>query len=105
MSRPTPAKFADMVCISKATLALLHSQQFIQATPVQEAVIPLFCSHKDVAVDAATGSGKTLAFVVPITERLRSLQRRPLPNEVSVHTCNCIVGSVARYVGMLGTIV
>jgi superfamily II DNA/RNA helicase len=82
MARTGPAKFADMPCISPETQALLHSQAFVQATPVQEAVIPLFCSHKDVAVDAATGSGKTLAFVVPVTERLRRLQRKPLPQEV-----------------------
>ena len=46
-------------------------------------MIPLFCSNKDVAVDAATGSGKTLAFIVPIVERLLKLPSAPGLLEVS----------------------
>ena len=42
--------------------------QFARASPVQAAVIPLFLSNKDVAVEACTGSGKTLAFLIPIVE-------------------------------------
>lgn len=66
--------FKDIREISPQTLAVLGSLGFKQATPVQEATIPLFCGHKDVAVDACTGSGKTLAFVIPITEKLRRLE-------------------------------
>jgi superfamily II DNA/RNA helicase len=77
-----PARFADMSCISAQTLAVLEAQQFTRATPVQNAVIPLFCGSKDVAVDAATGSGKTLAFIVPIAEKLLSLDSPPKPHEV-----------------------
>ena len=66
--------FRDIKEISVETLAVLDSLGFEQATPVQEATIPLFCGHKDVAVDACTGSGKTLAFVIPITEKLRKLE-------------------------------
>lgn len=65
--------FKDIREISHETLEVLASLGFQQATPVQEATIPLFCGHKDVAVDACTGSGKTLAFVIPITEKLRKL--------------------------------
>ena len=65
------SSFADLDCISIDTQAVLRSQGFTQPTRVQQAVIPLFCTSKDVAVDAATGSGKTLAFVVPVTERIR----------------------------------
>ena len=70
----------------------LHRQSCIQqvlkelgfhtATPVQEACIPHFLGHKDVAVDAATGSGKTLAFVIPIVEKLRKLEERLRGNQV-----------------------
>lgn len=67
-----PVLFSDLDCISPEVVSVLHAQSFVRATPVQEAVLPLFCSHKDVAVDAATGSGKTLAFILPIVERLRS---------------------------------
>lgn len=67
-----PVLFSELDCLSESVVSVLNSQNFVRATPVQEAVLPLFCSHKDVAVDAATGSGKTLAFILPIVERLRS---------------------------------
>ena len=53
---------------------VLEGLGFHTATPVQQACIPLFCGHKDVAVDACTGSGKTLAFVIPILEKLSRLE-------------------------------
>lgn len=59
--------------LSEATLKVLEDGGFHYCTPVQAATIPLLCSFKDVAVDAATGSGKTLAFVVPLVEILRRL--------------------------------
>ncbi|CAG7911936.1 unnamed protein product [Brassica rapa] len=65
--------------------ALLQSGPpgFEFCTPVQAATIPLLCSHKDVAVDAATGSGKTLAFVLPLVEILRrSTSYPPKPHQV-----------------------
>ncbi|KAK9480217.1 P-loop containing nucleoside triphosphate hydrolase protein [Lipomyces japonicus] len=37
-------------------------------TPVQASSIPLFCSNKDVVVEAVTGSGKTIAYLLPIIE-------------------------------------
>lgn len=78
--------FAEFDCISPSVLNVLQEHGFEHATPVQEAVIPLFCSNKDVAVDAATGSGKTLAFVVPIVERLIKLGKPPSLSEVR-HRC------------------
>mmetsp|Transcript_28156 Transcript_28156/g.76011 ORF Transcript_28156/g.76011 Transcript_28156/m.76011 type:complete len:725 (+) Transcript_28156:79-2253(+) len=67
-------QFKDLTELSPATLQVVESLGFKETTPVQAAVIPLFCGNKDVAVDAATGSGKTLAFVLPIVERLRRLE-------------------------------
>lgn len=49
-------------------LHVLDNMGFIYPTPVQRRTIPLFMSHKDVAVEAVTGSGKTLAFVIPVIE-------------------------------------
>jgi ATP-dependent RNA helicase DDX55/SPB4 len=69
-----PKKFAELGCLSNETIAVLTLQGFHTTTPVQEATIPLFCGHKDVAVDACTGSGKTLAFILPLIERLRRLE-------------------------------
>jgi len=74
--------FKDMPEISPKTLQVLEGLGFHTATPVQQACIPLFCGHKDVAVDACTGSGKTLAFVVPILEKLSRLEVQLRENEV-----------------------
>ncbi|KAF5839103.1 DEAD-domain-containing protein [Dunaliella salina] len=75
---PEPAmqlkQFKDITELSPATLQVVESMGLKETTPVQAAVIPLFCGNKDVAVDAATGSGKTLAFVLPLVERLRKLE-------------------------------
>ena len=55
---------------------------FTQVTKVQNAVIPLFLSNKDVCVKACTGSGKTLAFVVPLISKLYKLVTDPDFDEV-----------------------
>mmetsp|Transcript_14690 Transcript_14690/g.19267 ORF Transcript_14690/g.19267 Transcript_14690/m.19267 type:complete len:602 (+) Transcript_14690:100-1905(+) len=43
---------------------------FKSMTPVQQATIPRFLSHQDVAVEACTGSGKTLAYIIPLYDIL-----------------------------------
>ncbi|KAM1126289.1 hypothetical protein ACFX2B_040992 [Malus domestica] len=68
--------------LSELVLEALSEGRFEFCTPVQAATIPLLCSFKDVAVDAATGSGKTLAFVVPMVEILRRASTTPKPQEV-----------------------
>lgn len=68
----TETRFSDLKPpLSEPVLEALTLTVFEYCTPVQAATIPLLCSYKDVAVDAATGSGKTLAFVVPLVEILR----------------------------------
>ncbi|KAB2596342.1 DEAD-box ATP-dependent RNA helicase 18-like [Pyrus ussuriensis x Pyrus communis] len=67
---------------SEPVLESLSEGGFEFCTPVQAATIPLLCSFKDVAVDAATGSGKTLAFVVPMVEILRRASTTSKPQEV-----------------------
>jgi superfamily II DNA/RNA helicase len=71
--------------LSPETLQVLASLKFQNMTPVQQATLPLFLGHKDVAVEACTGSGKTLAFVVPIMELILRYYRQhgaPLPTTV-----------------------
>ncbi|GFR50915.1 hypothetical protein Agub_g13233, partial [Astrephomene gubernaculifera] len=81
--RPSgPKKFSELDCLSPETVNVLTSLGFHTTTPVQEATIPLFCGHKDVAVDACTGSGKTLAFVLPVVERLRRLEEPLKPHQI-----------------------
>ena len=79
----TKTRFSDLnPSLSEPVLEALTQAGFEFCTPVQAATIPLLCSYKDVAVDAATGSGKTLAFVVPLVEILHSNKTPPKPNQV-----------------------
>lgn len=79
--------FTEFREISQDTQQVLASLGYTHATPVQEACIPLFTGHKDVAVDACTGSGKTIAFVVPMIEKLRKLEDPLRKTQVAVtHT-------------------
>lgn len=80
--------------LSDATLQVLDSFGFNTATPVQAATIPLLCSYKDVAVDAATGSGKTLAFVVPMVEILRRAADPLKSFQVSAHSSLAILEKI-----------
>lgn len=80
----TSTRFSDLKPpLSEPVLEALATSGFEFCTPVQAATIPLLCSYKDVAVDAATGSGKTLAFIVPLVEILR---RSPSPKPQQVLT-------------------
>jgi len=59
-------KFENMKIDSRAKTAL-RKKGFVNATEVQEKVIPV-AMKKDVVVQSRTGSGKTLAFLIPIFE-------------------------------------
>ncbi|KAF5752595.1 DEAD-box ATP-dependent RNA helicase 18 [Tripterygium wilfordii] len=79
----TSTRFSDLnPSLSEPVLNALTEAGFEYCTPVQAATIPLLCSFKDVAVDAATGSGKTLAFVVPLVEIFRRATGPTKPHEV-----------------------
>ncbi|KAK6935985.1 Helicase, C-terminal [Dillenia turbinata] len=74
----TNTPFSDLnLPLSEPVLEALTEGGFHYCAPVQAATIPLLCSYKDVAVDAATGSGKILAFVVPVVEILRRRSSKP----------------------------
>lgn len=79
----TSKRFSDLKPpLSQPVLDTLANSGFEFCTPVQAATIPLLCSFKDVAVDAATGSGKTLAFIVPLFEILLRSSTSPKPHQV-----------------------
>uniref|UniRef100_A0A7C8YGV8 RNA helicase n=2 Tax=Opuntia streptacantha TaxID=393608 RepID=A0A7C8YGV8_OPUST len=79
----TNTRFSDLQPpLSPPILEALTTAGFHYCTPVQVQTIPLLCSYKDVAVDAATGSGKTLAFVIPLVEIIRRSCSSPKPHQV-----------------------
>ncbi|WP_164744014.1 DEAD/DEAH box helicase [Saccharospirillum alexandrii] len=57
--------------------AALTKHGILEATDVQEAVIPRILDGKDLMVSAQTGSGKTVAFVLPMVSMFN---RRSSPN-------------------------
>ena len=81
----------DEKLLSESTLSTLRRLNFIQMTPVQAAVIPLFLARKDVAAEAVTGSGKTLAFIIPVLE---TLARMTTP--LKKHDIGCLIISPTR---------
>lgn len=87
----TTTRFSELnPPLSEPVLEALTQSGFHFCTPVQAATIPLLCSFKDVAVDAATGSGKTLAFVVPLVEILRRSSSAPKPHQVDSISLNSL---------------
>ncbi len=59
--------FSDL-SLHERLLKTLDEKKLQQPTKVQEQVIPLALSGKDLMVSAETGSGKTLAFLLPILD-------------------------------------
>lgn len=52
----------------------LKEQKLFKPTEIQSQVIPLMMSSQDVVGVSETGSGKTLAYVLPILNKLKSLE-------------------------------
>jgi superfamily II DNA/RNA helicase len=48
----------------------IEASNYEDATPVQEQVIPLILSGKDIIASAQTGTGKTAAFLLPLIHRI-----------------------------------
>lgn len=61
--------FTDLK-VDTRIVEILQTQGIKQATPVQEKVIPVLFTGRDVLVQAQTGTGKTLAFVIPALKKI-----------------------------------
>ena len=57
--------------INRDTLHALKIKGFSNASQIQEEVIPLALSGKDIVGKSQTGTGKTAAFAIPIIEKTR----------------------------------
>lgn len=58
--------------LAPTLLKELVVQNYLQATPIQQAAIPAILNGKDILGIAQTGSGKTASFVLPILMNLQS---------------------------------
>lgn len=74
-------KFTDFG-LHPELVAATEQEGYMSPTPIQEAVIPLILSGKDVVGGAPTGTGKTAGFLLPIFHRM--YERRWLPFELLV---------------------
>jgi len=66
-------KFKDLG-LSDDVLKGVTDQGFEEAFPIQEAVIPVLLSGRDVVGQAHTGSGKTAAFALAMLEKIQPKQ-------------------------------
>ena len=66
-------KFKDLG-LSDDVLKGITDQGFEEAFPIQEAVIPVLLSGRDVVGQAHTGSGKTAAFALSMLEKIQPKQ-------------------------------
>ncbi|MEE8167605.1 MAG: DEAD/DEAH box helicase [Candidatus Hydrothermarchaeales archaeon] len=57
--------------LGKRTLDAIDALGYKTLTPIQEEVLPLALSGKDVVGQSCTGSGKTATFSIPIAERIK----------------------------------
>ena len=60
----------------------LSAMGFENATPIQEAAIPVILDNRDLIGSAQTGTGKTAAFLLPIIEKL--IRKPTLSNKIKV---------------------
>lgn len=62
-------KFSELG-LEKDLLTAIERSGFEEATPIQEATIPLVLAGVDVIGQAQTGTGKTAAFGLPVLQHI-----------------------------------
>ena len=55
---------------NKKIIEALEEMNIFEATPIQEASIPLLIEKNDVIGQAQTGTGKTFAYSIPLIENI-----------------------------------
>ena len=86
--------------ISPSVAEALRYQGIKEATPVQEAAIPVVRGGHDVVVQAQTGTGKTLAFLLPIFERIKG--NVPTVQAMVITPTRELTIQIAKVASMLG---
>jgi ATP-dependent RNA helicase RhlE len=80
----------------------LLAGRFTMPTPVQAAAIPQALEGKDVLATAQTGTGKTLAFLIPVIEKLLTLQKPGIAVLVLVPTRELAMQVATQYNALRG---
>lgn len=78
MTQPQNPSGFSRLGLSPKLLAAFSHLQFHTPTPIQEKIIPIAITGKDVIGIAQTGTGKTLAFGLPMIQRVGSGHGRGL---------------------------
>jgi ATP-dependent RNA helicase RhlE len=65
----TAMKFTDFG-FDQRLMEGIEASNYEEATPVQQQVIPLILSGKDIIASAQTGTGKTAAFLLPLINKI-----------------------------------
>ncbi|MCB1640945.1 MAG: DEAD/DEAH box helicase, partial [Xanthomonadales bacterium] len=68
--------------LSSELLRALSDKGYSEATPIQQAAIPLILAGRDLLAGSQTGTGKTAAFALPLLQRLASDGGRRQPGQV-----------------------
>ena len=76
--------FADLG-VSDDVRAVLSERGIVSPFPVQELVLPVARTGRDVLVSSPTGSGKTLAFGLPLDRAAHPRRRAPLGADPGAH--------------------
>lgn len=69
-------RFNDLVKNSKL-LRAIEEMGYEEATPIQESVIPMISSGRDVIGRSQTGTGKTAAFSIPVLDKIDETLTKP----------------------------
>jgi ATP-dependent RNA helicase RhlB len=84
----------------------IRNAGFLHCTPIQERVLPLALSGKDVAGQAQTGTGKTAAFLITLFTRLlrnRVESRSGAPRALVIAPTRELVVQIAADAALLGS--
>ena len=69
-------KFHELVTNPKL-LRAIEEMGYEEATPIQEAVIPMITAGGDVIARSQTGTGKTAAFSIPVLDKIDENLSKP----------------------------
>ena len=79
-------KFSDIETISQGVSDYLSDNKIVDMTEIQRQTYKHIMDNRDIIACSSTGTGKTLAYLIPIINRLKSLQYRSIIRlKISLH--------------------